>query len=183
MPPEVTVKKTMTPLLDSLSDEQAAQVLYLLSRSDPGIALRAEAIARDFLEDIDYEEIADGLYNDLDYLEIDDVWDSSGRKRDGSYIEPGERAHEMMEEVVTPLIEEMKEYVNREMPDQACEFCKGILLGLSRFENESGSDLLEETPDSCSELIDEVRSTFSETVNDTALDRELSEFCDENGLD
>ena len=179
--PRKNPTKSRTPILDSLDEAQAAHVLYLLTRSDPEIGKKAEEIARDFLEEVSHEEIADQVYSELDLLEIEEVWKSSGKQRYGDYIYPGERAHEMMEEVLAPFISEMEACLERGMKAQACEHCKGILLGLSRFEDESGSDLLEETPDSPSNLRDEVRESFGEGVDDPSLEEEMNEFCREEG--
>lgn len=180
--PRRTTAKSRTPILDSLDEGQAARVLYLLSRSDPEIGKKAEEIARDFLEEVSHEDIADEVYDGLDVLEIEDVWSSSGKRRDGEYVYPGERAHEMMEEVLAPFIAEMEACLGRGMKAQACEHCKGILLGLSRFEDESGSDLLDETEDSPSNLRDEVRESFGTLVKDPSLEEEVDRFCREKGV-
>lgn len=68
-------KKTasVTPLLNSLSAEQAQGVLAQFIRDDPTLASRAEGVARDVLRIVGSEEIAGSLAGDLAGIEIEDV--------------------------------------------------------------------------------------------------------------
>ncbi|WP_214021268.1 hypothetical protein [Methanoculleus sp.] len=175
-------KKTAsaTPLLDSLSAEQAHAVLARLIRDDPALTARAEGVARDLLRIVDSEKIADSLAGDL--AEIEDVWETSGRTHDGGYLYPSERAWKMMDEVVASYKEEMTAYLRRGMADESRLFCTGILLGIRRFERDSGSALLDEVPDYCDDAFSSVREEWEAAVGDPGQVRLLARFLEEKGL-
>jgi len=151
-----------------------------LVRSSPEIAARAEELAREFLEDVDSEMIAESLADDLSYPKIEDVWDTSGSTRDG-YIEPCERAYEMLEEILDEYIEEMNMYFKRGMVDQSREYCAGIMLGIKRFCEESCSGLLEELPDFYDEA-DPIRKEWEDNVADERQIQLLAEYLLEKGM-
>ena len=171
---------TPTPILDALSSGKSRQILMQLVRSSPEIAVRAEELARELPEDVDSAMIAESLADDLSYPEIEDVWDTSGSTRDG-YIEPCERAYEMLEEILDDYIEEMNRYLKRGLVDQSREYCAGILLGIHRFCEQSCSGLLEELPD-FSEEADLIRQEWEDTVADERQIQLLSEYLLEKGM-
>jgi hypothetical protein len=47
------------------------------------------------------------LYDELDALEVGDVWDRAGPTRHG-YVEPSEAADQMIEGVLAPFLEELE---------------------------------------------------------------------------
>jgi|GEM_PF-676328 len=177
-------KKTAsaTPLLDSLSAEQTQAVLARLICDDPALAARAEGVARDFLRIVDSEKIAGSLAGDLAEIEIEDVWKTSGRTRDGGYLYPSERAWEMMDEVVAPYKEEMTAYLRRGMTDESRLSCAGILLGIRRFERNSDSELFDEVPDYCDDAFSSIREEWEADVGDPGQVRLLARFLEEKGL-
>ena len=177
-------KKTasVTPLLDSLSAEQAQDVLAQFIRDDPTLASRAEGVARDVLRIVGSEEIADSLAGDLAGIEIEDVWKTSGRTHDGGYLYPSERAWEMMDEIVAPYKEEMAAYLRRGMADESRLFCAGILLGIRRFEQDSGSALLDEAPDYCDDAFSSIREEWETAVGDPGQVRLLARLLEEKGF-
>ncbi len=170
-----------TPLLDSLSAGQAQSVLMRLVCDDPSLAARAEGIARDLLKVIDSVEIAGILCDDLSALEIEEVWKTSGRTREG-YIYPSERAWGMMDEVIESYKEEMMTYLRRGMPEESRIYCSGILLGLREFQRDSRSDLLEEAPDYCDDTFESIREEWEEAVDDAGQVHLLARFIEEEGL-
>ena len=171
-----------TPLLDSLSAGQARSALIRLVCDDPALAARAEDVARDLLRVVDSAEIAGILCGELSGLEIEDVWQTSGRTRDGGYLYPSERAWEMMDEVIESHKEEMMTYLRRGMPEESRIYCSGILLGLRKFQRDSCSDLLEEAPDYGDDTFESVREEWEEAVDDPVQVRLLAGFLEEKGL-
>jgi len=159
-----TGKPFPTPLLDTLHPEESKQILMQLVRASPEIAEKAEALARELLVGIDIETIAENLADELNIPEIEEVWDTSGRTRDG-YIHPDERAYEILEEILDRYISEMNTYLRRGMVDQSREYCAGIILGIRRFCQESNSGLLDELPD-FEEEAGYVQVKWEETVAD-----------------
>ncbi|NQS73619.1 MAG: hypothetical protein HQP72_04375 [Methanoculleus sp.] len=165
--------RTKTPLLATLSADQAHSVLMRLVYDDPALAARAEEVARDLLEYVDSTAIADILCYELSTLKIEDVWDTSGRTRDG-YIDPSDRAWEMLDEVL--------EYLRRGMPDESRIYALGILLGIRKFQNNSGSALLEEVPDYGDDTLELVREEWEEAVGDDEQVRLFADELREEGL-
>ncbi len=170
-----------TPLLDSLSVDQARFVLARLISNDPALAARAEGFARDLLQIVDSEEIAGIVSDELSSLEIEEVWKTSGRRRDG-YIDPSERAWEMLDEVLESHKDEMMTYLRRGMVEESRLYCSGILLGIRRFQKGSGSALLDEAPDYCNDTFCSVREEWEKAVGDAGQARLLARFIEEKGF-
>ncbi len=170
-----------TPYFDSLDLTRRYRILSALIPQYPEIAARAEELAEEILLDVDTEDIAGSLADELDGPDIEEVWDSSGRTRDG-YVDPSERAYEMLEEIIDPYIDEMMDYLKRDMKDQSRDYCAAILLGIHKFETEYSSSLLEEVPDFCNDMSQYVREKWEESVEDEERVKLLSGFLEENGL-
>ena len=123
-------------IIDRLSPEDALVILKALARDGEQIAARIAEIALAHLSDVNWEEVALELYEELELLEVEEVWDRAGSTREG-YVEPGEAAEEMIGEVVEPYLEELKKLGALSMSTEANQMCKGLLLGLYRFRHES----------------------------------------------
>jgi len=149
--------KTPHEIIDCLSPADALSILKALARSDEALAQRIAEMAMARLSRVDPEEVAAVLYDELDALEVEEVWDRAGRTRYG-YVEPGEAADQMIEEVLEPFLEELTKHQKLGMNAEANRMCMGLLLGLYRFEHESTSEFKGWAPDA--PLI------FAETVVD-----------------
>ena len=103
------------------------------------------------LSGVDPEDVAVVLYNELDALEVEEVWDRAGPTRHG-YVDPGEAADGMIEEVIEPYLEELRKYQALGMNTEANRMCMGLLLGLYRFEDESTSEFKNWAPDAPGEF-------------------------------
>lgn len=170
-----------TPLLDSLSPQQAAQALRQLVATDPAIAARAEEVAGSILSDVDPDDIAEMLADDLSDLAIEDVWDAAGPTRDGGYIDTTDCAWDMLDEVLEPYTDEMMAYIDRGMPDESRDYCLGILMGIRLFE-EMHSSICEEVPDYCSDTFDIVWEEWEEAIGDAEQIALLASLLEEEGL-
>jgi hypothetical protein len=126
-------------IINQLSPNDALAILKTLARKDETLAAHIAEIALACLGDIDPEEIAFDLYEELDALEVEEVWDRAGQTRHG-YVDTSEAAGDMIEQVLDPYLEEMAKYQALGMRDQVNAMCKGLLLGLDRFEHESTSE-------------------------------------------
>jgi len=138
-----------------ISADDAFAILKRLAKEDPKVANRIEQIAIEYLSDVDIEDIASQVYFDLDSIEVEEVWNRSGRTRNG-YVEPTEMAFQMFEEALDPLIEEMKKYKKLLMFAEAKNYCIGILKGICRFENESSSEYIDWAVDAPAEYFGQV---------------------------
>ena len=117
-----------------------------MARSDEALARRIAEMAMAHLSEVDLEEVAAILYNQLAALEVEEVWDRAGETRYG-YVEPSEAADQMIEEVLDPFLEELRKYQKLGMDTEANRMCMGLLLGLYRFERESTSEFKDWAPD------------------------------------
>ena len=149
------MKKQTKSFLNGITDGEAFVILKILTEADKEIAKKAELVAREVLSRVNIEKVAEEVFSDLDAIQVEDLWDSSGRTRYG-YVEPCERAGEMFEEALKPYIEELKRYQGLLLYNEAKSFCKGILKGLYKFKEESTTeyaDYVEDEPESFSKTI------------------------------
>ena len=68
-------------ILDEISADDAFAILRRLAKEDPKVANRIEQIAIEYLSDVDIEAIASQVYFDLDSIDVEEVWNRSGRTR------------------------------------------------------------------------------------------------------
>lgn len=125
-------------IISQLSPDDARAILGILAR-DEKIAARIAELAIARLSAVDVEEVAYALYEELDSLEVEEVWDRAGPTRHG-YVDPGEAAEEIIDEVMQPYLEELQQHQALNMNAQANQMCMGLLLGLYKFKNESTSE-------------------------------------------
>jgi hypothetical protein len=136
-------------------------VLKALAHEDENVAARIARIATSYLSEVEPEDVAFALYDELNALEVGEVWDRAGSTRHG-YVEPGEAADQMIEETIDPYLEELKKYQALGMNVQANQMCKGLLLGLYKFERESTSEFKSWAPDVPVAFAEEVVSIWRE---------------------
>ena len=121
--------KNPPEIINQLSPNDALSILKTLAESDEQIAKRIAEMAMTHLSKVDPEEVAAVLYDGLNFLEVEEVWDRAGPSRHG-YVEPHEAAEEMIDEVVAPYLAELKKYQKLGMNTEANKMCMGLLLGL-----------------------------------------------------
>jgi hypothetical protein len=141
-----TTMKDPHEIIDRLSPADALSILRTLAASDKQLARRIAEIATAHLSEVDPEEVATVLYDELNFREVEEVWDRAGPKRYG-YVEPGEAADQMIEEVLEPFLEELGKYQKLGMNTETNRMCMGLLLGLYRFDHESTSEFKDWAPD------------------------------------
>jgi len=142
-------------IIDTLSPTDALAILRALAGSDDQLATRIAGMATARLRGVDPEEVAAALYDELNGLDVEEVWDRAGRTRYG-YVEPHQAAEQMIEEIIAPFLEELKKHQALGMNAEANRMCMGLLLGLHRFERESTSkfkDWASDAPDAFAEAV------------------------------
>jgi hypothetical protein len=162
-------------VINQLSPADALAVLKALSREDKSIADRAAEIAIERLSVVDPEAVAFELYDELSLLEVEEIWERAGSTRHG-YIEPGEAADQMIDEIVEPRLEELKRLHALGMKAQANRLCMGLLLGLYRFERESTSEFKDWAPDAPSSFAWTVLDVWKEGMPDQSDFQALEAF-------
>jgi hypothetical protein len=133
-------------IINNLSPNEALSILQTLAANDEDLARRIAEIALTQWDEVDPEEVAEVVYATLDALEVEELWDRSGSTRHG-YMEPGEAADQMIDEVLAPFLADLKKYQRLGLSVQARQVCMGLLAGLRRFGQESASQFREWAPD------------------------------------
>lgn len=129
---------TPRTVIEQLTLVEAVAILKALAASDEQLANRIAELGLAYLDPVDTGAVAAGLYEDLEALEVEDVWNRSGKTRYG-YVETSEAAYQMIEEVIDPYLKQIKKYQTLGLAAEACKLCMGLLLGLYQFERESQS--------------------------------------------
>ncbi len=121
------------------SIKYAYEILKKLADEDAKISKRIEELALEYMVEVDPEDIAESVFNDLDSLDVEELWENSGRTRYG-YVEPYELAYEMFEETLEPHIEQLRKCQKLSMDEEAKLHCMGILKGIYKFEKEAATE-------------------------------------------
>jgi len=127
--------------VEGLKPEEAAGVLRPLLEVHPDLATEAEEIAPSLLHQVDYEDVAAEIEDEIRGLDYEDLNARAGSHEWG-YIEPSEAAEEILEETVEPFREDMKRYLELGLEAEALEICKGLGLGCYRRSERAGGDVL-----------------------------------------
>jgi hypothetical protein len=146
---------TITTLINNLFQSEAQAILHALVTVDPGLAQQITALAEAQLAEVDTEAVAGEVYGALDALTREEVWDRAGNTRHG-YVETSEAADEMIDEVTTPWLAEVKRYQELGMQMDATLTCMGILQGIYQFAVDSSNPFKEWAGDSLLVFADEV---------------------------
>jgi hypothetical protein len=134
-------------IIDRLSVLEARSILKALAQKDTELSIRIREMALSCLAQVNIEEIAGAVYAELDALEVEEVWDRAGPSRYG-YVDPGEAADEMIQQVLDPFLFELDKYHKLGMNTEANKVCMGLLLGIYRFDDESTTEFKNWAPDS-----------------------------------
>ena len=132
--------------LERLKPDESATVLRHLLEAHPDLAKEAEEMARSLLHQVDYEEVAAEIEDEIRALDYEDLNGRAGSHEWG-YVEPGEAAWEILEERVEPFREDMKRCLELGLEREALEICKGLVLGCYRLSEREGGDVLGWAPD------------------------------------
>ena len=138
--------KDVQHIIAQVSPTDAIAILQALASSDEALAARIAEMALVRLQQVDAEEVAAALYDELAALEVEEVWDRAGRTRHG-YVEPGEAADQMIEGVLAPFLKDLTRYQKLGLGTEANRMCEGLLLGFYRFKHESTSEFKNWAPD------------------------------------
>ena len=170
--------KDLHEIIDQISPDDALTVLKALACEDEQLAARIVEKATLYLSNVDPEEVAVVLCDELDMLEAEEVWDRAGPKRHG-YVDPGEAAHEMVQEVIGPFLQELRKYQNLVMRVQANQMCMGLLQGLYWFERESRSEFKNWAVDTPAAFAEAIIDVWKGGVPEQADVQEVKAFIDE----
>jgi hypothetical protein len=132
--------------LERLKPDEAAAVLRHLLEVHPDLASEAEEMARSLLHQVEYEDVAAEIEDEIRALDYE-VLNARAGSHQWGYVEPSEAAEEILEETVEPFLEDMKRHLELGLEAQALEICKGLVLGCYRLSEREGGDVLGWAPD------------------------------------
>jgi hypothetical protein len=133
-------------ILDRLRPEEAQTVLQHLLAVHRELRSEVQQIAKSLLTEVEVEAVADEVEEAVRDVGLDELGSRAGRHSWG-YTEPSEAAWELLEECVSPFLEDLTRRVELGLDAEALETCKGIVLGLYRVRSERGGDVLQWAPD------------------------------------
>ena len=148
-------------VLAEMTGGEALEILEILADEDPTIAERIVEIFYEELhgeEGVEIEDIAADVFDELESLEVEELWEKSGSTRYG-YVDPYEYSWEMIEERLDPFWEEMHRYQKLGLQAEAKKCCLGIMIGLHRFERDGENEFKNWAADAPQSYIEH---TFSE---------------------
>jgi hypothetical protein len=132
--------------LRRLKPDEAAAVLRHLLEVHPDLSSEAEEMARSLLDQVDYEDVAAEIEDEVRALDYE-VLNARAGSHEWGYVEPSEAAWEILEETVEPFREDMKRHQELGLEAEALEICKGLVLGCYRLSEREGGDVLGWAPD------------------------------------
>lgn len=129
------------PLLEHLKAGEAADVLRRLLEAHPDLWSQAEEMARSLLHQVDYQEVAAEIEDEIRALDYE-VLNARAGSHEWGYVEPSEAAVEILEETLEPFVGDMKRHLDLGLEAEALEICKGLVLGCYRLSEREGGDVL-----------------------------------------
>lgn len=162
-------------IIDNLSPEDAFVILRRLAAQDEKLAAEIAAQALAYLSGVEAEEITGALRDELEMLTPEEVWDRSGRTRDG-YVDTSEAAYQMIEEMLEPFLDEMRKYRKTGLAWEAQQMCMGLLLGFYEFEYESKTEFKDWATDAPFGFASEVLDAWREGDIGAEERQEVREF-------
>ena len=149
--------------LDRLTGDEAATVLRLFLERHPELRKETDSLAASVIGDVSINDVADAVENELRALDLDDLNSRAGSHAYG-YVEPSEAAWELVEEAVTPFLDDIKRRVESGQYDAALSTSVGIVLGLYRLRDNNKDDFLGWAPDSPDEMAGEAVSALRKAL-------------------
>lgn len=162
-------------LLDTITGGDALSILQVLAQRDANLARTIEAIAMELLSDVDIDEIAADVQMGLESLAVEDVWERSGANAHG-YLEPGDAAWEMFEEVLQPFQDVGAKYAQLLMQEESRLYCQGILKGLYDFHKASSSEFKDWAVDAPGEFFGLILDDWNKLSSGKASSIDILEF-------
>jgi len=167
-------------IFDKITPEEALEILKHIAKTDNKIKRKIIDIAEDLFQDVNIEEICENVYCALDGIDVHELWDRAGPRSDG-YTSPEDMAVEMFEEALKPFHQELFRLFDLNMRQEAKRYCMGILKGIYRYEEDSGSEFKDwatDVPGECfGYLLDEWEKRSNNKRDEKEMKKILSKEC------
>jgi hypothetical protein len=165
----------MDEVISKLTPQQALEVVIRLS--DKGGTIRDAVVAEvgNVLSEIDLDQTAAEVFFVLDSVDVQDCWNRAGMSRDG-YTSPEEAAVELVEEQLQPFFDQAGRYHDLGMTEVEATYCKGVIVGIYRYEYESKSEFREWSVDIPIECAGNFLTRWRERGQNSAFNTAMDEF-------
>ena len=130
----------------NLSVSERKNFILLELCEDANVAKRVSSMAQASLSVVDASVVADEVFESLNSIQVEDLWDNSGKTRWG-YHDPTEVAFEMVEEEVDCFVQKMEQYQSLGMKTEEKAYYKGIILGMLKYEQDRSNEFRDWCPD------------------------------------
>jgi len=160
---------------DKIKPSEALQILKLLVQENPSIRRRIEEIFLNEIKEIEIVEISNEVFSDLDFLDVEELWEKSGPSRDG-YTDPGDAAWEMIEDIIEPHLKNMQRLHSLGMFREEMRYCIGVISGLYMFERESTTQFKDWAVDIPGELASQILMEWKKSCQSSELLTEMKLF-------
>jgi hypothetical protein len=166
-------------VLESLTGSDALSILKILAERDEGLAREIDAVAGELLGEVNVAGVATNVTDELESLDVDDIFDKSGARRDG-YVDPGDAAFQMFEEALAPFLQDLERYRTLGLPEQASACCLGILQGIYDFDKDSSTQYKEWAVDAPKEYFGQVADAWENIYHGKPPFSKLESFVKEH---
>ena len=130
--------------VEDLSTREMTDILRRLlgKKGEVADVVRAE-MERCFTE-VAPDAVAADVHVELERLDVEELWNRSGRSRYG-YTHPAEAAWEMIEEVLEPHIDRIRDYHETGKKKECDRYTLGVLKGIYDFDKKSRTEFKSQT--------------------------------------
>lgn len=151
-----------------ITSREAMLVLHRFMKEHEEYIPEIREIALELITDVDPDKIAEDVRNTLECLQVEDLWDRSGKTGYG-YVEPSEEAWVMFEEALYPYIDAMEKYQKYGLDSLAKTYCIGIIQGVKDYDSSSVSEFKDWAVDVPYEFIDKVFQEWRANAKDNEI--------------
>jgi hypothetical protein len=170
----------MTDIISKLTPQQALQLVQRLARQGGSIREAVIATATDMLAEVDVDGIAGEVFDALDSVDVQDLWDRSGGSR---YSPPDETAAEMIEEELASVCDQIERYHDLGLREQEMACCQAVISGMYRFDRESDAEFQQWcediTADCARSLLNDWRARSGDDADIDGMNAFIREHCPE----
>lgn len=135
------------PALEAMTAAEKGELLDALLADQPALRAGVEALAAARMSAGDRGAVAEEVEFALRGLDIDQLNGRAGYRRGVGYVDPGEAADELLDEVLQPFLDDLARRGRLGMTTAAEGCAVSILDGLYRCRDGGSESLLEYSPD------------------------------------
>lgn len=131
--------KKANDILNNITSYDAKSILRIILERHAELTDEIYLIAMELLSDVNSEDIAIDVFNELNSIQVEELWDRSGATRYG-YVDSTEEAQIMFEEAIALFISEMHKCQKMGLTKAAKYYCIGIIKGILKYDKTSVSE-------------------------------------------